>query len=69
MRKFKELRTSNLKVDGTTRLKVEQDSEDKTNYIVTATDDKLTAGLHTVTIAADTVTDLSGEKLAAYSKL
>ena len=60
---------ASLKVDGSAVLKVEQDSKDKTKYLVTVTENNLSAGLHTITIAADTVTDHSGEKLAAYTKV
>lgn len=56
-----------IKVDGTPATNVEQDKTDKTKYTVTI--GAVTAGLHTVTIDENAVTDLSGEKLAAYSKV
>lgn len=46
---------------------VTQDSTDKTKYTVTVA--PLTADIHTIAIAANAVTDLSGEQNNAYSKV
>jgi uncharacterized protein YdbL (DUF1318 family) len=46
---------------------VTQDSTDKTKYTVTVAPQ--TAGIHTIAIAANAVTDLSGEQNDAYSKV